>query len=111
MPDIDALSDGGFCEMGTYPGIQISDRPGVPEELASTLRHLNLKEVERRRRLLSNNTRYFFLHPPLIAWKLICLFLRVLVKSSLIKDIIKDRFSNPSGVNTQQSIKGFICFV
>ena len=60
MPDIDALSDGGFCEMGTYPGIQVSDRPGVPEELASTLRHLNLKEVERRRRLLSNNTRSVF---------------------------------------------------
>ena len=30
-PDIDALSDGGFCEMGTYPGIV------VPEAATSTL--------------------------------------------------------------------------
>ena len=38
--------------------MEVSDRVGVPKELASTLRHLNLEEVERRRKLLSNNTRY-----------------------------------------------------
>ena len=52
MPDIDALSDGGFCEMGTYPGIAVPETGVPPSALASALRHLNPAEVQRRRNLL-----------------------------------------------------------
>ena len=69
VPDIDMLSDGGFCEMGTYPGIALpptSTNDPVLDgaegggglsagQLANTLRSLNPAEVERRRRLLSTN--------------------------------------------------------
>ena len=57
MPDIDALSDGGFCEMGTYPGIVVPE-PGVNSALASALRHLNPAEVQRRRNLLGELNEY-----------------------------------------------------
>ena len=50
---MDALSDGGFCEMGTYPGIVVPP-DNLSTEIASTLRSLNPAEVERRRRLLSS---------------------------------------------------------
>ena len=59
--DIDAMSDGGFSEMGTYPGIRLaSDKePTDPLslELESALKHLNPAEVERRRKLMGRNYR------------------------------------------------------
>ena len=59
--DIDALSDGGFADMGTYPGIRLAKEklPSDPlsVELESTLRHLNPAEVERRRQLMGRNYR------------------------------------------------------
>jgi len=60
--DIDAMSDGGFSEMGTYPGIRLaSDKePTDPLslELESALKHLNPAEVERRRKLMGRNYSY-----------------------------------------------------
>jgi len=60
--DIDAMSDGGFSEMGTYPGIRLaSDRESsdpISMELESALKHLNPAEVERRRKLMGRNYSY-----------------------------------------------------
>ena len=59
--DIDAMSDGGFSEMGTYPGIRLASgkEPTDPlsVELESALKHLNPAEVERRRKLMGRNYR------------------------------------------------------
>eukprot|EP00092_Neocalanus_flemingeri_P012790 GFUD01013782.1.p1 GENE.GFUD01013782.1~~GFUD01013782.1.p1 ORF type:complete len:1377 (+),score=309.96 GFUD01013782.1:584-4714(+) len=60
--DIDGMSDGGFSEMGTYPGIRLaSDKePTDPlsVELESALKHLNPAEVERRRKLMGRKYSY-----------------------------------------------------
>ena len=61
--DIDALSDGGLADMGTYPGIRLAEHSArlasdpLSVELESALKHLNPAEVERRRQLMGRNYR------------------------------------------------------
>ena len=61
--DIDALSDGGLADMGTYPGIRLAEHGArlasdpLSVELESALKHLNPAEVERRRQLMGRNYR------------------------------------------------------
>ena len=60
-PDLDTLSDGGYADIGTYPGIRLgSEVPSDPLslELEATLKHLNPAEVERRRKLMGRNYRF-----------------------------------------------------
>lgn len=63
-PDIDGMSDGGFSEMGTYPGIRLASNSNkeptdpLSIELESALKHLNPAEVERRRKLMGRNYSY-----------------------------------------------------
>jgi len=59
--DIDAISDGGFTDMGNYPGIRIAsdkDSDSQSIDLASALRNLNPAEVERRRHRMGQNSSY-----------------------------------------------------
>jgi len=60
--DIDGMSDGGFSEMGTYPGIRIASEKEPTDplslELESALKQLNPAEVERRRKLMGRNYSY-----------------------------------------------------
>jgi len=62
--DIDGMSDGGFSEMGTYPGIRLASNSNKEStdplsiELESALKHLNPAEVERRRKLMGRNYSY-----------------------------------------------------
>ena len=56
---IDVISDGGFTDMGNYPGIRIAsdkDSDSQSIDLASALRNLNSAEVEMRRHRLGQNS-------------------------------------------------------
>ena len=58
--DIDAMSDGGFSDIGNYPGIRVPSKESsepLSLEVESALRHLNPADVERRRKLMGRNYR------------------------------------------------------
>ena len=58
--DIDAMSDGGFSDIGNYPGIRVASKESsepLSLELEATLRSLNPADVERRRKLMGRNYR------------------------------------------------------
>ena len=61
LPDIDAMSDGGFSDIGNYPGIRLPETKHSSEplglELEAALKHLNPEDVERRRKLIGRNYR------------------------------------------------------
>merc|ERR1711971_918715 len=59
--DIDAMSDGGFSDIGNYPGIRVPSKESsepLSLEVESALRHLNPADVERRRKLMGRNYSY-----------------------------------------------------
>ena len=61
--DLDTMSDGGFSDVGNYPGIRVpSKESSEPSslEVVSALRHLNPADVERRRKNMGRNYRYAF---------------------------------------------------
>merc|ERR1719402_2038867 len=56
------MSDGGFSDIGNYPGIRLLETKHSSEplglELEAALKHLNPEEVERRRKLIGRNYSY-----------------------------------------------------
>merc|ERR1711894_448279 len=54
------MSDGGFSDIGNYPGIRVPSKESsepLSLEVESALRHLNPADVMRRRKLMGRNYR------------------------------------------------------